>query len=58
VTNFDRCQLTFTVLQEHAELHFQRHVTYILQFKFEQLSKLNLTNDKHLNYILKSRDCF
>jgi len=30
------------VLQEPAELHFQRHITCILQFKFLQLSKINL----------------
>jgi len=49
---FDRFQLAFTVLQV-LKLHYQRHVTCLLQFQLSQLSKFDLPNVQRLNYILK-----
>jgi len=49
---FWQCPLAFTVLQP-LKLNYPGHVTCILQFKFVQLSKFNLSIFQSLNCVLK-----
>jgi len=55
VTNFDRCQLAFTVLQEHAKLHFQSHVTVFdqCQLALPVLQALKWHNKSHVMCLLQ-----